>query len=264
MHTAEENGLSIFTNEEFGQVRVVMRDGEPWFVASDVCSILALENVSRALGSLDIDEKSVVQTLTNSKVVNNPGDLRSSSRIISESGLYVLVLKSRKPEAKKFKRWITHEVLPSLRKTGKYEIAPQHPKLPQTYLEALKALVASEEEKQAAIERERLALEQNEQLREVIGCATEWKQVMGIDWLADVFDIKNQMMYVKVGHELSALSRAMGKEIRKAPHPKYPNGVNVYHISVVEAFRQRVMLDARYLAQFRKALPDEQLVLSTY
>lgn len=87
--------------------------GEPWFVAKDVCNVLELNNVSQALSRLDDDEKQ--------NIILNDGISRNPNRaIVSESGLYALILASRKPEACKFKRWITHEVLPQIRKTGGY------------------------------------------------------------------------------------------------------------------------------------------------
>lgn len=89
--------------------------GNPWWVANDVCRILGLENVSKALTRLDQDEK---RDVTGSKVGRNVSKLRT----INEPGLYSLIFKSRKPEAKAFKRWVTHEVLPSIRKTGRYEM----------------------------------------------------------------------------------------------------------------------------------------------
>lgn len=87
--------------------------GEPWFVAKDVCAVLELNNVSQALTRLDGDEKSSI-TLND----GTPGSPNKS--IVSESGLYALVLASRKPEAHEFKRWVTHEVLPQIRRTGGY------------------------------------------------------------------------------------------------------------------------------------------------
>lgn len=102
----------MFENEKFGKVRVVTRDNEPWFVAKDVCDCLELGNSRQALERLDEDEKGVISTDT-------PGGTQNMS-IISEPGLYSLVLSSRKPEAKEFKRWVTHEVLPSIRKNGGY------------------------------------------------------------------------------------------------------------------------------------------------
>lgn len=88
-------------------------NGEPWFVAKDACAVLELSNVSQALTRLDGDEKSSI-TLNDGKP-GNPNRV-----IVSESGLYALVLASRKPEAHEFKRWVSHEVLPSIRKHGAY------------------------------------------------------------------------------------------------------------------------------------------------
>lgn len=95
-------------------VRVVVRDGEPWFVASDVCAALLYKNTSDAVAThLDDDERS---TIANSESRNGGGSLV----VINESGLYALVLRSRKPEARKFAKWVTSEVLPAIRKTGVY------------------------------------------------------------------------------------------------------------------------------------------------
>jgi anti-repressor protein len=107
------NELEIFKNEEFGEVRVIEKDGEPWFVAKDICNILGLE-ARDSVRYLDDDEKSNVS----SKHIGQNGG--RDPLVINESGLYSLILKSRKPEAKKFKKWITSEVLPTIRKTGGY------------------------------------------------------------------------------------------------------------------------------------------------
>ncbi|WP_304306260.1 BRO family protein [Pseudacidovorax intermedius] len=97
------------------QVRVVTRaDGEPWFVAADVLAVLALDR--KALDRLDDDEKG----MTGIHTLGGPQDMT----IVSEPGLYVLVLGSRKPEARRFKRWVTREVLRSIRRTGEYGQAP--------------------------------------------------------------------------------------------------------------------------------------------
>lgn len=91
----------------------ILRDGEPWFVAADVCRALEIKNGRDAVAKLDDDEKGVGLTDT-------PGGAQEMT-IVNEPGLYTLVLGSRKPEAKAFKRWITHEVIPSIRKTNKKE-----------------------------------------------------------------------------------------------------------------------------------------------
>lgn len=90
-------------------VRVVVRDGDPWFVAKDVCEILDISNPTQAIGRLDEDERAMFN-------IGRQGD----ANVINESGLYSLVLGSRKPEAKSFKKWITGIVIPSIRKNGAY------------------------------------------------------------------------------------------------------------------------------------------------
>lgn len=99
-----------FNSDQFGQLRAIQDEsGEPWFVAVDVCNALGLANPSVAVNSLDFDERSKLN-------LGRQGE----ANIVSEPGFYKLVLKSRKPEAKAFQRWVTHDVLPSIRKQGAY------------------------------------------------------------------------------------------------------------------------------------------------
>lgn len=106
------NDVTIFRKDEFGAVRAVTLEGDPWFVAADVCRALGLGNSSDVIKRLDEDERTLVsiEGASNGLPVN----------AVNEPGLYALILGSRKPEAKAFKRWITHEVIPSIRKTGGY------------------------------------------------------------------------------------------------------------------------------------------------
>ena len=98
-------------------------NGDPWFVAKDVCAVLELGNPSEAVKSLDDDEKGSIRiTEGTSPEGGNPNMI-----IISESGLYALIFKSRKPEAKRVRKWVTSEVLPSIRKTGTYSLAQLNP-----------------------------------------------------------------------------------------------------------------------------------------
>ena len=126
-----ENKLMIFENEAFGKVRTLNLNGEPWFVAVDVCSVLDLSNPTIAVRRLDEDERAKFN-------LGRQGD----ATIVNEPGLYTLVLGSRKPEAKAFKRWITHEVLPNIRKHGVY-ITDEKLKLFAEHPELLDALMRS-------------------------------------------------------------------------------------------------------------------------
>ena len=105
------NDLQVFQNERFGEVRTVIREGQPWFVAADVCRVLELDPT--ATRRLDEDEKDTLRLTQGTS--GNP-----NVTIVNEPGLYVLVMGSRKPEAREFRRWITHEVIPSIRQTGGY------------------------------------------------------------------------------------------------------------------------------------------------
>lgn len=105
------NELTVF-NFESNQVRTIIIDNIPWFVAKDVCDILDIKNVTQALFDL---KKDIQRSMYN---IGRQGNVN----IINESGLYSLIFKSRKPEAEKFQMWVTDDVLPSIRKTGKYEV----------------------------------------------------------------------------------------------------------------------------------------------
>jgi len=107
------NEIKLFENPEFGQVRVLEQDGEPWFVGKDIAKVLGYNNPLEAVRDhVDEEDKGVSK-------MDTPGG-KQNIIIINESGLYSLILRSQLPEAKAFKRWITHEVIPSIRKTGGY------------------------------------------------------------------------------------------------------------------------------------------------
>lgn len=145
------NQLQVFNNEEFGQVRTVVQGEDVWFVAKDVCDILELNDTNKALLTLDDDEKSKHEQYSGSG---------RKPMIINESGLYSLILRSRKPQAKAFKKWVTSEVLPSIRKHGAYmtdqalEQAVTNPDFMIGILTNLK------EEKAKRVEAERTLLQQ--------------------------------------------------------------------------------------------------------
>lgn len=105
--------MQVFETEDHDEFRVIDRDGEPWFVLNEVCQKLSIANPSDAASRLDPDEKSALG-------ITDPHGRVQNTTIINESGLYSIILRSTKPEAKRFKKWITSEVLPTIRKTGGY------------------------------------------------------------------------------------------------------------------------------------------------
>lgn len=135
------NEVQVFKNEQFGSVRTIEINDEPWFVASDIAKILEYRDAFNMVRILDDDEKDahLVSTLGGNQKVS----------IISESGLYHAILGSKKPAAKDFRKWVTSEILPSIRKTGSFSI-----NVPKTFSEALR-LAADQQEQ---IEKQKLQL----------------------------------------------------------------------------------------------------------
>ena len=159
-----ENAMQIFKNDEFGQVRIVEINNEPYFVGKDVVDILGYQNGSRDINT-HVDEEDRLKYQ-----ISTAGQLREQT-IINESGLYALILSSKLPTAKKFKRWVTHEVLPSIRKTGTYGI-------PQNYAEAL----------QLAADQAKQLLEQKPKV-EFFDAVAESKDAIEIASVAKVLDV---------------------------------------------------------------------------
>ena len=156
--------IEAFKYEE-QSIRAMSIDGEPAFIASDLCDALDIRNSRDALSSLDDDEKGVVTTDT----LGGPQQVA----YVTESGMYSLVLRSRKPEAKAFKRWITHEVLPAIRKTGAYSTQP--------------ALTGPELMATALIEADRMLKAKDAQIAELEPAARAWHDITGANgsWSAD-------------------------------------------------------------------------------
>ncbi len=129
--------VQVFTAADGCKLRTVVKDGETWFVARDVCDALDIADGKQAVDRLDDDERGGCSIPT-------PGGIQEV-RAVSEAGLYSLVLGSRKPEAKTFKRWVTHEVLPAIRKTGGYSVG-----VPRSLPEALRLAADLAEKLEAA------------------------------------------------------------------------------------------------------------------
>lgn len=138
--------MEIFKNDEFGEIRTLEKDNEVWFVVKDICDILGLTNVSESLKRVDKED------LTSIKL--NSGGQNRLMKIVNESGLYSLILTSNKNEAKSFKRWVTSEVLPTIRKHGIYATDNVIENILNNPDYGIKLLEKLKEERQARLEAE--------------------------------------------------------------------------------------------------------------
>ena len=150
------NELKIFTNEEFGKIRTVLIEDEPWFVGKDVATALGYSDTKQAIriNVQEDDKKHLPKEFFKGCTSTTLEISNFGATVINESGLYALIFGSKLEEAKKFKHWVTSEVLPSIRKTGSYH-------MPKTYKQALKELLEQVEE------NERLQIENKEKDRQI-------------------------------------------------------------------------------------------------
>lgn len=195
------NELKLFENPEFGSVRIVTINGEPWLVGKDVALALGYKNPQEAIRNhVDDDDKGVSEILT-------PGG-KQSVPIINESGLYSLVLSSKLPGARKFRRWVTSEVLPSIRKTGGYQI-------PQDYPSALRALADAEEQRQALAaenERQRQAIADFAPVRQYLDTILESPGTMATSQIAADYGMSAKKLN-KILHEAGIQHNVNGQWI---------------------------------------------------
>lgn len=181
--------MQIFENQEFGAVRTVELDGEPWLVGKDVAQALGYSNPRKALADhVEEEDKGVTKCDTLGGV--------QEMTIINESGLYSLVLSSKLPRAKKFRRWVTAEVLPAIRRTGGY-------RMPKDYPSALRALADAEEEKlalRAENEQQRQAIAEFQPLRQYIDTILSSTGAIATTQIAADYDISAKQLN-KILHE---------------------------------------------------------------
>lgn len=192
--------LQIFNNDRFGQVRIVPVDGELMFVAKDVCDCLEITKHRDAISRLDSDERGSVK-------LDTPGG-KQDVAAINEYGLYNLVLSSRKPEAKEFKRWITHDVIPAIRKNGSYSIA-----IPKTLPEALRAYadeVESHNATKAIVAQQEQQIAEFKPVKDYVDKILSSKSCLTITQIAADYGMSAQELN-KILHE-AGLQRKVGDQ----------------------------------------------------
>ncbi len=217
----DSKALAVFDFESRPIRSRLDEKGDPWFAAADVCAALDITNVGNALARLDADEKANIHTV-------DVSGRQFPTVFINESGLYSLILTSRKPSAKLFKKWVTNEVLPALRKTGQYNIKPGV----LSPLEILKQQVAIMEEHDLRLSDHEDRIERLE------------VRITGIEGGGEhYFTVIGYLMYRKLrtvdtaeagrlGKLAAAISRGEGYAIGKTTDPRF-GVVNTYHEDVL-------------------------------
>lgn len=194
-------------------IRIVERNGEPWFIAVDVCRALGVSNATQAVERLDEDEHTLC-TVEGIPIQTN---------IINESGLYSLILTSRKDEAKRFKKWITSDVLPTLRKTGAYSLQETNA-TPLTPLQAAKAIIIALEAQETRLARLEAKAEANQ--------GAEFFTILAYAKLHKLRP-PDQLQAAALGRRASILSMKEGVTISKVRDSRYGE-VNSYHINILD------------------------------
>ena len=224
MKELETKSFIIFENPEFGSIRTIELDGEPWMVGKDVAIVLGYGDTDQALRRHVDDEDKLTRNFDGS------GQNRSMT-IINESGLYSLVLSSKLPAAKKFKRWVTKEVLPSIRKTGGYN-------MPIDYPSALRALADQLEKNhklESEVQNQQRLIESFEPIKQYVDTILESKDSLAVTQIAKDYGLsgkrlneilKEEDIQYKVSGQWVLYSKYCGKGYTdsKTDTFEYPDG----------------------------------------
>lgn len=260
-----EAQIQVFQHEMFGSLRTLRKDaqGEPWFVAKDVCGCLGLGRQQDSTRYLDEDEKGEC-------LVNTPSG-EQMVVTVSEPGLYSLILRSRKPEAKAFKRWVTHDILPAIRKSGGY-MATKPDDTPETIL-ARAVLIAQDTLKRVEAERDEAvrtkawigsrreasamataasAARRAKALEAQLGLAGDYLAVKGIKWLPEIFDLTKGGTYSQIGKYLKRLSLTENYMVKTAPDSLHES-VGLYHKDIIALFRKQLDEIPSLMRKYRHA-----------
>lgn len=224
MKELETKSFIIFENPEFGSIRTIELDGEPWMVGKDVAIVLGYGDTDQALRRHVDDEDKLTRNFDGS------GQNRSMT-IINESGLYSLVLSSKLPAAKKFKRWVTKEVLPSIRKTGGYNMPIDYP----SALRALADQVEKNHKLESEVQNQQRLIESFEPIKQYVDTILESKDSLAVTQIAKDYGLsgkrlneilKEEDIQYKVSGQWVLYSKYCGKGYTdsKTDTFEYPDG----------------------------------------
>lgn len=217
-------------------VRMIEIDGEPWFVAADVCAVLAINDVRQAVQRVDQHDR------CHAPVVDSAGRVQPRTWVVNESGVYDLVIRSDKPQARKFRRWMTSEVLPEIRRTGSYSGAGALVKAPTSELDILRrAIDQIEQAQQAAARAEQAAVEATKDARvanariDAMEGRHNWFSALG--YAIDSGMPTDSVSLARFGKLAASIARADGIEPNKVQHSHFGK-VNEFPLHVWDRARQ--------------------------
>lgn len=284
------NNIQLFSNQSFGNVRVVMRNNEPWFVAKDVATCIEHSDTS-AMCKLCRDKDKVVVNFAELKHSDDlsecfKGQQSPNLTLISESGLYRILAKCNLPKCEPFETWVFDEVLPSIRKSGVYATDDFIQKTiddPDWAISILQQVKFEREQKELALrqrdeairtkswistkrestcmnevkrfktENHKLAIE-NEDLRTQVGDAKNFKAVKCIPWLREFFAYINDKQWNttlgQIGTQLKRICLANRFDYINIPDPNWGE-IKAYDIRAIEIFKARLLTDKNYMAKYR-------------
>ena len=281
--SVKQDAIRLFNSDLGFKVRVILRAGDPWFVAKDVAACIDHKDVS-TMCKLCRDKDKVVVNFAELKHSADlaecfKGQQSPNLTLISESGLYRILAKCNLPKCEPFESWVFDEILPSIRKTGSYGVQPRElsdAEIMSRALEIAHRTLALREERIKALEVERDEAirtkhhfvegrdakvcgelgglrTQNEALRKQIGDAKKYKAVTAISWLPDYFDMSNRGLYGSLAAKLKKLEAEMPREFAHTDIPDSRYGtVKAYHVGVIERLHEMVQADETLMAKYRK------------
>lgn len=242
--------ITVFKNEKFGEIRTILdKQGEPWFCISDICKILNISNATQLSDRLDDDEKAMLDIgLVNRALVN----------FTNESGIYKILLRSDKEEAKPFQKWVTSEVLPSIRKTGKYELENKQLEKQKKEEKQLKKLEL--EERKLVLKEQEFKIKHLKELKESLAKYGEDKiqiidskiaEINGLPNLIPLPNIQKEKLTFSATEICKKLKTLYGIDISVQKFGKLSNENNLKIEKYGEFFRDKSKYSDKIVETFR-------------
>lgn len=239
------NELMLFEDPLFGQTRTITdENGEIWFVGKDV--LLALGYSKPNASQMFVDVPNEWKDIRPIDTLGGTQNLLC----LSEAGLYFFLGRSDKPKALPYQKKVASEIIPTIRKTGKYAIATRQP----TLLEACRAYVKAADKAEALGQRVIEVTHQRDEIGNNFGAGPEYYKVSEIPWLHELFYHNNQrQLHPALGNKLAQISHDLGYEVKKCQHEKGGHWWRAYHIDAIEALHKELLSNRKLFKHFRKA-----------